>query len=150
MPGALDDGMARERTDGRRTVGGHAPDGRRPLRAWRSLDPHDIDAELVGAVRRALSGPVLVHDRRWPSVLGGDAATAVGVAIRFLRSHRPDRTTGDLVMSAVLVHAASGDPAAALLLAHGLAVLARGRPDADVLGSRARLWAAVPFRTPSR
>ncbi|GEO97871.1 hypothetical protein [Methylobacterium haplocladii] len=120
----------------------------RPLEAWRTLDRERIGPDVVATIRRALFDSVAIHDGRWPGVRRGDAASAVGVAVRVLRRPGLPSPVCDIAMSAVLVHAVTGDPAAALVLAHGLQRLARGRRDAARLNGRARLWAAGASRGP--
>ncbi|TXN25055.1 hypothetical protein [Methylobacterium sp. WL9] len=120
----------------------------RPLEAWRTLDRERIGPDVVATIRCALSDPVAILDGRWPGVRRGDAASAVGVAVRILRLAGLPSPVCDIAMSAVLVHAVKGDPAAALVLAHGLHVVARGHRDAARLNGCGRLWAAGPSRGP--
>lgn len=111
------------------------------LAAWRTLDPDAVRPRTLRSVRTALHGTVQMHDRRWPAARAGNAAAAVGVALRFLAEFEPDGPDADLVMSALLVCAAEGDPAAACVLAHALRGLSHGRPDGADLLARGRLWA---------
>lgn len=111
---------------------------------WRSRPRRDIDPGSIDAIRVVLAGPLGIHDRRWRAAVGGDAAAAVAVAIRFLRHNDHGTAAGDLVMSNLLVHALDGDAAAAVVLAHALASLSRGRPDAVELVALSAQWGRRP------
>lgn len=120
-----------------------APDPRATT-IWRSRLRRDIDPGSIDAIRAILAGPLGIHDRRWRAAVGGDAAAAVAIAIRFLHHHDNGTAARDLVMSNLLVHALDGDPAAAAVLAHALVILSRDRPDAVELVTLSAQWARRP------
>lgn len=121
-----------------------------PLEIWRRRNPADITPEAVVEIRRALAGPILLHHRRWLGATTGDDAAAVAVAIELLRRQGTGTTFADLVMSSLVVHAMAGNAAAAMVLAHGLASLSHGRPDAADLVDRSEQWARYsPAAAPS-
>ena len=100
----------------------------------------------VRSTRSGRSSPVpwAFTDRRWRAAVGGDAAAAVAIAIRFLHHHDNGTAARDLVMSNLLVHALDGDPAAAVVLAHALVILSRDRPDAVELVTLSAQWGRRP------
>lgn len=122
----------------------------RPLTVWRRCDPGGIAPATVAEIERAVAGAALLpHHRRWPEALRGDPAATVAAAVDVLRRHPPGTAAADLAMSGLLVHAARGDAAAALVLAHGLAALARRHPRPGELLDRAARWAPRwPRRSP--
>ena len=120
------------------------------LGVWRRCDPGDIAPATVAEVERAVVGAaLLLHHPRWPDALRGDPAATVAAAVDVLRRHPPGTAAADLAMSGLLVHAARGNAAAALVLAHGLAALARRHPRPGELLDRAARWAPRwPRRSP--
>jgi hypothetical protein len=112
------------------------------LAVWRRLDRGDIAPATVAEVERAVAGSALLpHHRLWPRARRGDTAAMVAMAVDVLRRHPPGAAAADLAMSGLLVHAARGDATAALVLAHGLAALARRHPRPGALLDRAARWA---------
>ncbi|MGT2481594.1 hypothetical protein ACU4GR_28315 [Methylobacterium oryzae CBMB20] len=123
-----------------------ADDARPPacpaLAVWRGCDPGDLRPATVAEVERAVAGSaLLLHHRLWPQARRGDPAATVAAAVDVLRRHPPGAAAADLAMSGLLVHAARGDAAAALVLAHGLTALARRHPRPGELLDRAARWA---------
>ncbi|CAA2158996.1 hypothetical protein MBRA_04237 [Methylobacterium brachiatum] len=109
---------------------------------WRRCDPGEIAPATVAEIERAVAGTaLLLHHPRWPEAQRGDPAAAVAVAVDVLHRHPPGTAATDLAMSGLLVHAARGDATAALVLAHGLAALARRHPRPGELVDRAPRWA---------
>lgn len=85
------------------------------LRWWRHRRPKDLVAGDVATVRTALSGATTLRGPRWRLAKAGDAAAAIRLALLKKPSRSGART--DLVMSALLVCAADGNEAAAVVLA---------------------------------
>jgi len=113
-----------------------------PLTVWRRCDPGEIAPATVAEIERAVARTARrLHHRRGPEALRGDPAAAVAVAVDVLHRHPPGTAATDLAMSGLLVHAARGDATAALVLAHGLAALARRHPRPGELVDRAARWA---------
>jgi hypothetical protein len=91
-----------------------------PLHWWRSR-PADIFAQShIKALRRAVIGIGLLGEPRWPAAAGGDAAAAIGIALRAAARSDIVGPQRDLVMTALLRCALAGNPAAALVLSHVL------------------------------
>ena len=63
---------------------------------WRSRSRGDIGLGSIDAIRTVLAGPLGIHDRRWRAAVGGDAAAAVAIAIRFLHHHDNGTAARDL------------------------------------------------------
>ncbi|MBS0248401.1 MAG: hypothetical protein JSR61_17435 [Proteobacteria bacterium] len=88
-----------------------------PLHWWRRL-PADVFSPLhVCVIRRALSGISFLNEPHWCEAAKGDPAAAIGVALRVARRRGTTAPIIDLVMSAVLLAALSGDMSAILMLA---------------------------------
>lgn len=101
------------------------------LTTWRRADPGRLGPAALARVRVALAGSPLLHHRRWPEALRGDAAAAIAVAIDCLPRGQPCSLATDVAMSRLLLHAAARDPAAILVLDHAAGRLDRpsdGRP----------------------
>lgn len=113
----------------------------RPLSAWLRVEPGQITDDLRSEIMDALAGPLLLHDHRWPDVLRGDEAMTMAVAIAVLHERNPTPAAMDLAMSAVLLQAASGNAAAAVVLAHGLAIVSHASPEREELFRLSDLWA---------
>lgn len=110
------------------------------LSLWRTREPDEIGPDEVAAIRTRLAH-VLLHHRLWPEAVRGDAAAAVGIAIDHLHARAPDGPVGDLVMSALVLHACAGNAAAAVVLSHALAILSHKHPNGPALFARAERWA---------
>ncbi|KQY97173.1 hypothetical protein ASD45_20930 [Pseudolabrys sp. Root1462] len=70
----------------------------------------------VRVIRKALAGLFILNEPRWREAAKGDPAAAIGIALRVARRRGTAAPVIDLVMSAVLLAALSGDPAATLTL----------------------------------
>lgn len=140
---AAGDGVRNDEESQRPDAVEPAPDPRATT-IWRSRPRRDIGPGSIDAIRAVLAGPLGIHDRRWRAAVGGDAAAAVAIAIRFLHHHDNGTAARDLVMSNLLVHALDGDPAAAVVLAHALVILSRDRPDAVELVTLSAQWGRRP------
>lgn len=115
--------------------------GRNPLSTWLTVEPGQVTDELLVAIQDALAGSSLLHDPRWTGVLRGDEATTVAVGIDILHERNPTPETMDLAMSAVLLQAADGSAAAAVVLSHGLAISSHVSPEREEMIRRSELWA---------
>src|SRR5262249_52984014 len=71
------------------------------------------------SLRQTLSAIAIIDEPTWPRAVEGDAAAAIGLALR-LHPQRSSLTGYDLVMSALAACAADGNGAAALVMALGL------------------------------
>lgn len=97
----------------------HALDKAFPWDWWRTTPPNRFDASHRYALRQSLSQIVVLGEPRWQRAVAGDAAEAIGIALPLIHSGESGSRL-DIVMSAVLLCALQGNPAAALLLAHAL------------------------------
>lgn len=111
------------------------------LRLWRvhaAQGPSDeVALAVLRALRRAGDGD------EWDDVLALPAA-AVGFAVTVLHDRAIDSVHGDIAMSVLLFHALRGDATAPVVLAHGLAALAHGHPEANRLMALSDAWAHRP------
>jgi hypothetical protein len=92
----------------------------RPIHWWRIRPPKDLGGEDVRAIRRALLSTDLVNDPDWFRAVGGDAANAIGIAVKTLKINGLKNSATDAVMSAVLCCAIEGDPAAKMVMISAL------------------------------
>jgi len=97
----------------------HALDKAFPWDWWRTAPPGRLDATHRYALRRSLSQIAVLGEPGWQRAVAGDAAEAIGIALPIIHSGECGSRL-DIVMSAVLLCALNGNPAAALLLAHAL------------------------------
>jgi hypothetical protein len=88
-----------------------------PLHWWRKLPADVFTGAHVRIIRKAISGIAILNEPRWSEAAKGDPAIAIGIALRTARRSGMATPCIDLVMSAVLLAALLGDPAAALTLA---------------------------------
>jgi hypothetical protein len=88
-----------------------------PLSWWRTMRAEEFDASTAVALRGCIAGVAMLDRAGWQRAISGDAAAAIGLALRL----DPDRTTDvgyDLVMTALGACAAEDDPAACLAMSH--------------------------------
>jgi hypothetical protein len=86
-----------------------------PLVWWRTMKAETFDAATAVVMREAISTIASIDEPRWRPAANGDAAAAVGLALRL----HPDRATPlafDLVMTAVAGCAAEGNATACLVM----------------------------------
>ncbi len=91
-----------------------------PLVWWRSLPADKLEVGDVGRLRRAMRGLQIFGEPGWNAAVSGDAAEAIGVAIRVAVTKPCIEPVVDLVMSAVLGAAIEEDHGARHFLAHML------------------------------
>ncbi|WGS20183.1 MULTISPECIES: hypothetical protein [unclassified Bradyrhizobium] len=113
-----------------------------PTHWWRIRSPHDFSMRDVGAIRQALLKTDLVSDCDWFRAVGGDAAAAIGIAIKGLKSHGMRNPVTDAVVSAVLCCAVEGNPAAKVVMISAL--WRRAKIDPVCYGLRLR-WLHARF-----
>lgn len=107
-----------------------------PTHWWRIRSPDDFSSKDVRAIRVALLRTDIVNDADWFRAVGGDAAAAIGIAIKTLKSHGMRNPVTDAVISAVLCCALEDDPAAKVVM---LSVLRRrAKIDPTCYGLRLR------------
>ena len=97
----------------------HAHDKASPLAWWRTAPPSRLDASHCDTLGQSLSQIAVLGEPGWRRAVAGDAAEAIGIALPLIHSGESGSRL-DIVMSAVLLCALQGNPAAALLLAHAL------------------------------
>lgn len=85
------------------------------LLAWR-LGVDACSGELAARLRQELSRLNILHEPEWPQAVENPSA-AIGIAMRnLIPAERPGIGLLDIGMSAVLLHAAAGQPAALMIL----------------------------------
>lgn len=91
--------------------------GPEDLVAWR-LGVDACSGERVARLRRQLSRLNVLHEPKWRHALD-DPSAAIAIAMRnLIPAERPGIGLLDIGMSAVLLHAAAGQPAARMILDH--------------------------------
>jgi hypothetical protein len=116
--GSVDQGNQRPSTKVRSSLAGRlvAP----PTNWWRMRSPYDFSKRDVRAIRETLLRTDLVEDANWFRAVGGDAAQAIGIALKALKINGMRSPLSDAVMSAVLCCAVEGDPAAKVAMLSAL------------------------------
>lgn len=91
--------------------------GTSPTRWWRSIAAPNFHLMALGAMQAAIEKVEMLGEPRWRGAVAGDAAAAIGMA---LEMHRRDafRQKFDLIMTALVICACSGDAAACLVLSN--------------------------------
>ena len=92
----------------------------RPLSCWRKCSAGDLQVQDAHLVQRALYGIQIIGEPNWKRAVRGEAAAAIGIAIRMALKSSPGDLIVDLVMSPVFVAAVNGDAAARTFLSHML------------------------------
>lgn len=87
-----------------------------PLHWWRLLPADAYTGAHLDTLHKAISGITFLNEPRWPDAVRGDPATAIGIALRTVKREGTPSPVVDLVMSAVLLTAMAGDPAAVQVL----------------------------------
>jgi hypothetical protein len=90
-----------------------------PIAYWRNFSEPEFDAARCDRVLDALRQRAPLYDERWRAAVAGEAAASIGIALELLAAEeRGDEL--DMAMTAVLSCALCGDPAAALVVSHGV------------------------------
>ncbi len=106
-----------------------------PLAWWRRLPAHQLEPRDVAGLRRAMRGTQILGEPGWSVAVHGDAAEAIGIAIRVAIKRPCAEPIVDLVMSAVLGAAIEGDTAAQHFLAHMLRRRGAAEPLSEALAA---------------
>jgi len=91
-----------------------------PLHWWRTRRPYDFELQDARVIRVQLFKTDTVQDSDWLRAVTGNAAAAIGVAIRALKQHGMTNPAIDATMSAVLCCAIEGDNASKVLILSAL------------------------------
>ncbi|WP_316228441.1 hypothetical protein [Bradyrhizobium sp. SZCCHNR1039] len=91
-----------------------------PVHWWRTRRPQDFEATDVRILRAELFKTDAIDDCDWLYAVTGNAAAAIGIAIRALKQHGMTNPAIDAVVSAVLCCALEGDGASKVLLLSAL------------------------------
>jgi hypothetical protein len=113
-----------------------------PERWWRTRNPYGFSMRDVKTIRDALLNGDVAVEGEWSRAIGGDAATAIGIAIKALQSHGLKHPLTDAVLSAVLCCAIEGDQAAKVVMLSALR--RRAKIDRTCFGLRLS-WLHVQF-----
>ncbi len=106
-----------------------------PLHWWRRLQANALTDVHRAILRKAVSGIGMIGEPRWTDAAIGDAAAAIGVALRAVKSSCTPRPQLDLVMSALLRCAIAGDAAAINALTHVLGLTATDDPSCALIAA---------------
>lgn len=116
-----------------------------PLQWWRNLPALAYTAEHLKVLRKAIAGFDIIGEPHWSAAATGDPAAAVGVALRAIKRCRKPTPTFDLLMSALLRCAITGDDAAIHTLAHVLRQMAANDSSCAQV---ARSWQSTTSASP--
>ena len=108
-----------------------------PLHWWRRLSADAFTDTHQEVLRNAISGFGMLGEPCWPDAAMGDAAAAVGVALRAIKRRRTPSPGLDLVMSALLRCAIAGNAGAIHALTHVLSQMAARDPSCALI---AKSW----------
>lgn len=107
---------------------------------WRTLKADELELCDVTKLRQCMQGFQILREPGWSDAVRGDAAAAIGIAVRVALMQPCIEPVLDLVMSAVLGPAVEGNGAAQ----HFLAYMVRRHAAADpVAESIALSWIAA-------
>jgi hypothetical protein len=110
-----------------------------PLCWWRKRPAHQFKKTDIYIARRILMRSAIIGEPHWFFGAAGDAAVAIGVALRTQRSVGNTLVSLDLAMTAVLCVALEGNLTAALMMSAAL----KRRTDIDsICGALADSWLA--------
>lgn len=96
----------------------------------------------VRTIREAVLNGDMAVEGEWSRAIGGDAAMAIGIAIKVLQSHGMKHPLTDAVLSAVLCCAIEGDQATKVVMLSALR--RRAKIDRACFGLRLS-WLHVQF-----
>lgn len=117
-----------------------------PLTWWRKRTPDQLVRRDAASLRMALTATHLENEALWRDTITGDvqeyAATAIGICVRQIKTHRIDATEVDIAVSATLSYALLGDAACAVLMSWALKHRARIDPPCALLSD---LWLLADF-----
>lgn len=94
--------------------------GASPLHWWRTKRPRNLRRSDVRILRARLFRTETVADLDWFRAATGDAAAAIGVAIRAMHTAGMTNSAVDAALSAVLCCALEGDPTAPVVICSAL------------------------------
>lgn len=115
-----------------------------PLSWWRTRPAYGFKGLEISIARRFLRDTGIMGEPHWYLGAAGDAAVAIGVAIRIRRQAAPlNLVSLDLAMTAVLCVALEGNAAAALLLSATLKARSTEDPTCVVLSES---WLTEEFK----
>jgi hypothetical protein len=86
---------------------------------WRFMPANAFDVSALREMRGSLSTIAILEEPTWRSAAGGNAAAAIGLALR-LNPARSTSTAYDLIMTALAICGAGGNAAACLVMSHVL------------------------------
>ena len=107
---------------------------------WRTLPADELELRDVTQLRRCMQGLQILGEPGWSDAVRGDAAGAIGIAVRVAVKQPCIERVVDLVMSAVLGAAIEEDHGARHFLAHMLRKRVAADPPAE---SIALSWIAA-------
>ena len=88
-----------------------------PIKWWRTFPAEEFDRARVSILRAILSTIAILEEPTWRSAASGNAAAAIGLALR-LNPSRSTSTGYDLIVTALAICAAEGNAAACICMSH--------------------------------
>ncbi|MGM5035012.1 hypothetical protein [Tardiphaga sp. 803_E3_N1_3] len=104
------------------------PDVDSPLVWWRTRMAEDFSRSDLAPLRGALKGTQINFEPRWSAAVRGDAAAAIGIAVRQLKIHPTGAREVDLALSATVACAIERDAASPILISWALILRSRNDP----------------------
>jgi hypothetical protein len=91
-----------------------------PLVWWRTRMADDFSRSDLAPLRGALKGTQINFEPRWSAAVRGDAATAIGIAVRQIKIHPKGAREIDLALCATVACAIQRDAASPILISWAL------------------------------
>lgn len=109
---------------------------------WRVSSPAQICPGSIRDIERALAKIYILREARWAAAQKGDVAAATAMLIDHLQEHgRLDTALGDVLMTAILLHAVRENRPARFVLVHALNHMANVHPASPSYGRLSAEWA---------
>ncbi|WP_375157798.1 hypothetical protein [Bradyrhizobium sp. RDT46] len=135
----MNEGITRRRRAHRKSSVGRAKSS---LAWWRSMAAPDFGPAAIDAMRGTIAKIAMLHERRWRDAVAGDATSAFEIALS-MDPAGPCHSRLDLAMTALVICAYEGSPAACVVVASVLSRLPRLRGKEDLADSWALRASAV-------
>lgn len=123
-------------TSGRKAPGKSKVSGMEssPLVWWRSLSAPDFCPSAIDAMRAAIANIEMLHEPRWREAVAGDAKSAFNLVLS-IDPEGPCQSRFNLAMTALVICAYGGSPAACVVVASAIGRLRRVRGKQDLADS---------------
>lgn len=113
-----------------------------PLVWWRSVPAPDFHSSAIDVMRGAIANIEMLHEPRWRKAVAGDAANAFNLALS-IDPIGPGQSKLNLAMTALVICAHAGNPAACVVVASVIGRTKRIRAKEDLAHSWALRASAI-------